>query len=450
MELIPDNIYLPGHFQAMLPSDLGEGTSDSDYQSPSLVKQFSLHPDGPALTFSAKVNREGVILDSKVEPSVINNVLYLDPSDVASFCKEPAPPTAPVGHLEAGKRDSESVFTPERLMTAANDLDQASKEDLLQLYQLAEALKQQRLDKGAWPYFFPRPSVKVSFNDVPAEWKDEGIPALPAPPHIEVGYESSNGCSVVSNTMVLAGAIAAQWCAARNIPVPFRRDIKGLRNRDAALALVNNHIYPDIKAGITPSSGARQELITLTGGIELSPEPGPYFLLGLEGYAKATSPLRRFADLLVHWQIHAALAHERAGGTEEDLAQSLPFTKESLAEMIPMLQIREKMGTALARGNFEWILLALVQAWKFEKTLPPTFKFTVHHKWRRSVNGHLDLFDLQVMMDVHGLDDKVLLADIKTGDEFEVELLSVNVHSREVFVKALKYLGTPEHNMHRA
>ncbi|MGD2019936.1 MAG: RNB domain-containing ribonuclease, partial [Thiohalocapsa sp.] len=38
-----------------------------------------------------------------------------------------------------------------------------------------------------------------------------------------------------------------------------------------------------------------------------SVEPGPHFGLGLDAYARATSPLRRYADLLVHQQLRAAL-----------------------------------------------------------------------------------------------------------------------------------------------
>jgi exoribonuclease II len=37
-------------------------------------------------------------------------------------------------------------------------------------------------------------------------------------------------------------------------------------------------------------------------------EPGPHFGLGLSAYARATSPLRRYADLLVHQQVRAVLA----------------------------------------------------------------------------------------------------------------------------------------------
>ncbi|KFA64114.1 hypothetical protein S40285_00813 [Stachybotrys chlorohalonatus IBT 40285] len=447
MELIPENIYLPGHFQAMLPSDLGTDTSKGD-ASQGFVEEYSLRPGGSSLSFSAKVNRSGDILEYKIEPSTIHNVMYLDPTDVAAFCNEPTPPAMPTTKLSVGTTQQQPDV-PKRPMLAAKDLDKPYQDDILQLYSLSEAIKQKRLDKGAWPYFFPRPSAKVSFNDPPKVGTKSDSLVLPAAPRIDVSYETSTGCSVVSNTMVLAGEIAARWCAARGIPVPFRRDTKLDENREAALATVFEKIYPVIKQGIAPTMGMRQELLNLTGGVELSTSPGPYFLLGLDMYAKATSPLRRFSDLLVHWQIHAALDYERKTGTTLDgskvgeLSQLLPFTQKTLADMLPLLHIRERMTRTIAQGNYEWILLALIHAWKYEQTLPKTFVFTVDVKWRSNLIGRIDLFDLRSTMDLEGLDDKVLLADIRTGDRFEVEIAHVNVHSREILVKALNYLGAP-------
>ncbi|EGR47778.1 uncharacterized protein TRIREDRAFT_63400, partial [Trichoderma reesei QM6a] len=400
MELIPENIYLPGHFQAMLPSNLGEEDDAKDYASDGLVGQFSLKPGSPALTFSAKVNRAGDLLDFKVEPSTLDKVVYLDPEDVSRFCNEPPPPPA---------------------------------------------LRSKRLSKGAWPYFFPRPSVSVKQGDAPDTTDTSRF--LPADPYIKAAYEPSTGCSVVSNTMVLAGEIAARWCSSRGIPIPYRRDVKFRHGWKEAFDYATKNIYPLVQKGIEPSSSQRQELIRHTGGIEIASQPGPYFLLGLDMYAKATSPLRRFSDLLVHWQIHAALAHERKiqrtiDPITDDLDAILPFTTSQLATTLPLLQVREKMARTVSRGILEWILMALVRAWRFEKTAPEKLRFTVDSRWRQGCIGRVDLFDLQAVMDIEGLNKKMLIKDVRVGDQFEVELADVNVHSRRISVKALKYLGS--------
>ncbi|PNY23928.1 Mitochondrial protein cyt-4 [Tolypocladium capitatum] len=446
MELIPENIYLPGHFQAMLPSELGEEDSE-DYKSESLVKQFSLRTGGPALTFSARVNEAGDVLDYKVEPSTLADVAYLDPDDVSKFCNEPPPPPFAGYSFSAGTAPKHGPLPPTRPMTEAKDLDEPSRNDLLTLYRLAEATKQRRLSNGAWPYFFPRPSVSVSFGKV-AKVKEssEKTTILPADPYIKVAQEPSTGCSVVSNSMVLAGEIAARWCSSRGIPIPYRRDIRSAQNFDAAFAYATREIYPLIQQGIEPTVGQRQELSRFTGGIEISSQPGTYFLLGLDMYAKATSPLRRFSDLLVHWQIHAALAHERETRRRIDpavdkLDDMLPFTAAGLRNTLPLLQMREKMARAVSGGTLDWILMALVRAWRFEGNAPRSLRFTVGSRWRQGLVGRLDLFGLAAVLDIAGLDGCRLVKDVQVGDEFEVELADVNVHSRQILVKATRYLG---------
>ncbi|KAL6872602.1 RNB domain-containing protein [Trichoderma longibrachiatum] len=445
MELIPENIYLPGHFQAMLPSNLGEEDDAKDYASDGLVGQFSLKSGGPALTFSAKVNRAGDLLDTRVEPSTLDRVVYLNPEDVSRFCNEPPPPPVPSYSLTVGTLEGDGEPEVNRPMTAPEDLDASSKEDLLVLYQLAEALRSKRLSKGAWPYFFPRPSVSVKQGVAPDTTETSRF--LPSDPYIKAGYEASTGCSVVSNTMVLAGEIAARWCAFRGIPIPYRRDVEFRHGGNGAFEYATKHIYPLLQKGIEPSGSQRQELMRYTGGIEIASQPGPYFILGLNMYAKATSPLRRFSDLLVHWQIHAALAHERKtkrpiDPDRDNLDAILPFTGRQLATTLPLLQVREKMARTISRGILEWILIALVRAWRFEKTAPEKLRFTVGSRWRQGCIGKVDFFDLHAVMDIEGLNQKVLLKDVRVGDQFEVELADVNVHSRRISVKALKYLGS--------
>lgn len=449
MELIPENIYLPGHFQAMLPEDLGEDDS-GDCGSESLIRQHSLRAGAPALTFSAKVNEAGDLLEYQVEPSTLENVIFLDPADVSAFCGvQTTAPLAQSSALEVGSPpDRLAGHVPQRVMSNTRDLDDASRSDLLTLHRLAEAIKQRRLDRGAWPYFSPRPSVQVLFNEaIPGTGALKNAAVFPADPYIKVSTDPSTDCPVVNTTMVLAGSIAARWCSSRGVPIPYRRDAKSAANFEAAHQYATTEIYPLIRQGIEPSESHRQELARLTGGVQLSTEPGPYFLLGLDMYTKATSPLRRFSDLLVHWQMHAALAHERQtqrriDAAVDDLDKILPFTKESLGRTtLPLLHMREKMARTVSRGTLDWIHIALVRAWKFEDKAPRTLRFTVSSRWGQGLLGSLDLFNLRAVMDVAGIGGCCLIRDVRIGDEFEVELADVNTHARQIVVKALRYLG---------
>lgn len=216
--------------------------------------------------------------------------------------------------------------------------------------------------------------------------------------------------------------------------------------QEEALAYAQGTLYPLIHKGIEPTMSQRVELGRLTGGIELAPQPGPYFLLGLDMYAKATSPLRRFGDLLVHWQVHAALAHERTTGrrldpTQDNVDEVLAFSRQQLADTLPLLQLREKLGRAVSRGTSDWMVMAVARAWRYDKTLPARIVFTVDMPLREGLLGHLDLFGLDAIMDVDGLDKQMLIGDVKTADRFEVALADVNVHAGQILVKALRRLG---------
>jgi exoribonuclease R len=374
----------------------------------------------------------------------------LDPEDVSQFCNDPPPPVTSDQTLVVGQLPDKADDRPNRPMLSAKDLDDKSKEDLLTLHRLAGAIREKRLQKGAWPIFIGGTSVTVKIGDVPLEHEEDTV-VLPADPYIKVSHDTFNGASVVGNTMVLAGEIAARWCSDRKIPVPYRRDAHSKKNMSRLLDYATKELYPLVYKGISPSAGQRQELSRMTGGVELSTEPGPYFMLGLDMYTKATSPLRRFSDLIVHWQIHAALAHEREikrsiDAEVDDLNDILPFTNETLPNTLSLLRMREKMARTVSRGTKEWMLMALVRAWKFEKTAPKQLGFTVDARWKQGASGRIDLFDLPANLTIDGIDGLVLVKNIKVGDKFDVELADVNVHSRQIFVKALKHYPNPNPN----
>ncbi|VUC27813.1 unnamed protein product [Clonostachys rosea] len=447
LELLPENIYLRGHFQAMLSDTLG-GPPRAEFAK--LVREYSLANDTPALTFSAKVNSSGSILDYKIAPTRLGKVVYLDPADVSVFCGDEVVNTIKPSQFSVGLDHIRPPTPPNRTMPSPESLDALAQDDLLTLNRLAKAIHQERLAKGAWPYFFPTPTVQVIHPEKPINIDPTDDTAYtPADPFIEVKLGNDPIASVVGNTMVLAGEVAARWCADRGIPIPYRQDGKSAENYEMALQYATDELYPQIQKGIEPSMEQRAKLSVLTGGVEIAATPGPYFIMGLDMYTKATSPLRRYSDLLTHWQIHAALAHEnenqlKLNGSQHDLDSILPFSKDEMTNMIALLHMREKMTRRVSRGDRDWLLIALVRAWRFEKTAPKSFRFTVSSRWKTGLVGNLDFFGLSAFCDSIGLQNKVLIKDVKVGDQLEVELTDINVHSGEIMVQALNYLGPPK------
>ncbi|KAI1481637.1 RNB-domain-containing protein [Daldinia eschscholtzii] len=433
-ELVPETIYLPGHFERMLPQALGPDI-------------FSLAPNKSCLTFSALVQKDGTILKTDITPGVLKgSVLYMTDEDVASALNDRRE------YPNTGQNDEMSIGPipkpkpPPRKMTRPHLLNEDQKSELALLSELGKAIHARRLEKGATPFFHPRPEAMAYFDHLPQQ-DIENFTSLTGDPAIRIGYSQRSATDLVENTMRLAGEIAAQWCHQRGIPIPYRSQPHAAQNIAQLQKYTREVFYPLLKEGIKPDDNQWRQLWSLTGNDELTTTAGPYFTLGVDMYTKATSPLRRFSDLIVHWQIEAALLKEHTSGTslvgnKDD--SFLPFSRERLDRMLPMIRVREKQARALIRGDGadQWILQALVRAWRFgEAKIPETFQFTVLHvNGRRSIQGRLNWFERAAILRSETLNDVVRMAEARVGDVYEVELHNVNVHANQVFVKALKVL----------
>jgi exoribonuclease-2 len=110
--------------------------------------------------------------------------------------------------------------------------------------------------------------------------------------------------AMVTDLMLMAGEAAARWCGERGLPIPY-----------ATQPPPDSIQHPE---GMAAMFAYRRQFKPSRTSIE----PGPHFGLGLEAYARATSPLRRYADLLVHQQIRARLCRPRAADAEQVSARA--------------------------------------------------------------------------------------------------------------------------------
>ena len=453
-ELIPETIYLPGHFERMLPSGISQ-------------EKFSLAPGRPCLTFSALVNDNGLVLEHQVTPGRLKDVVYMTGEDVASAIGETrADPVVGVDELAIGP--APQTKPPPRKMTRPADLTPEQLSELTKLSELGKAIQAIWLQKGATPFFQPRAEAAAYFDAVSqSATKDDNFILTTGDPSIRIAYAQRGGSTeLVEHAMRLAGEVAARWCHERGIPIPFRTQPHAVQNAALIQQYTRDVFYPLLERGVRPDDGQWRHLRALLGGDEISTAAGPYFTLGADMYTRATSPLRRFSDLIVHWQIEAAILHERRTGrslvlppdangisssssssssSREDSDDSfLPFSRARLDRMLPMLRMREQQARALTRrdGADQWILQALVRAWRFgEAPLPDTFQFSVVHvAGRRSVLGRLDWFDRPALLRSDALGGVARMVDVRVGDVFKVRLRDVNVHAKRILVEAVELL----------
>ncbi|GAA3811773.1 ribonuclease R [Deinococcus aetherius] len=149
---------------------------------------------------------------------------------------------------------------------------EAGEEPFVTLARLAHASRELRESEGALSIDLPEVRVRA----------DEAGAAVTPLPKPEMRF-------VVQECMTLAGWGAAIYADDHAIPLPFA-------TQDAPTR--------DVRGDTLAAHWARRKTLART---RFQPAPGPHHGMGLDLYAQATSPMRRYLDLVVHQQLRAAL-----------------------------------------------------------------------------------------------------------------------------------------------
>jgi len=149
---------------------------------------------------------------------------------------------------------------------------EAGEEPFVTLARLARASRALRESEGALSIDLPEVRVK-------ADEQGASVTPLPKP---EMRF-------VVQECMTLAGWGAAIYADDHALALPFA-------TQDAPTR--------DVHGDTLPAQWARRKTLART---RFQPSPGPHHGMGLDLYAQATSPMRRYLDLVVHQQLRAHL-----------------------------------------------------------------------------------------------------------------------------------------------
>ena len=145
-------------------------------------------------------------------------------------------------------------------------------EPLVSIYRITEAAQTRRWTNGAVFIDWPEIRVRVS---------DDGIQFLKTP--------ELRSREMVSEAMLMAGESIARFSIARGIPIPY-----------STQESPEEAEVPDGLAGML----ARRRAL---GRSRVRATCAPHHGLGLDNYTQATSPLRRYLDLVVHQQLRSHL-----------------------------------------------------------------------------------------------------------------------------------------------
>jgi hypothetical protein len=294
------------------------------------------------MTFSAKVDPSGDIVDYRVRAGIVRNVRTLRYDDVdAAMSFHSHFFTFPFG------RPTISLATPPRLSPT-------DTENLHLLDIFSKRMVARRLGTSTFLYGLGRPELSVSPKPLPVGIVDLMQPGLfLGNPQISYAVQSpcfSGSREIVSEAAQVANRIASRFGRDHGVPL-VRRSVAAPVGSDEALA---DLVKLRDKDGYVDFFEVRRR------GIQFSPgrytlEPAEHWTIGVaegEGYTRATSPLRRYGDLVTHWQIKHALLHNEPLFSGREMQTTFDYLGE-----------REARWKWVQQSHDRWWALSFVKRW---------------------------------------------------------------------------------------
>jgi exoribonuclease-2 len=169
------------------------------------------------------------------------------------------------------------------------------EEPFQSLYRLAQVYQAHRQANGAVLLDFPE--VRI--------WVQAGrVNLRPLPP--------LRSRMLVQEAMIMAGEAVARFAQERDIPVPYATqeasDLGATQEASGLSAADLTGLEEPVRSRSLSQMAAVRRTLKRSQYRTL---PAPHAAMGLAAYAQATSPLRRYPDLVVHQQVRAYLRGER-------------------------------------------------------------------------------------------------------------------------------------------
>ncbi|KAH7926084.1 RNB-domain-containing protein [Leucogyrophana mollusca] len=258
----------------------------------------------PVLTFSFKIDAEGSIADWTVRAGLVRNIMSINYDDVDSI----------LGYKKlSGAYPFGSKPSQAPTVSRTSDLDDLHVGSLRLLDVIA---RRHRLRNRQFsdPFNFSVPKVNISVSPKPLpeapshSWKPAQFRGFPDVTYeVKTQYHDEYGSRLmIAEFMKSACRIASRWLSAKGVPM--------LRRVSRPPIALNDSAFEQL-ASTRDDAGYVDYYAALKSEIYMPPvdytlDPGMHWSLGVpagEGYIRVTSPLRRYSDLLAHWQIKSAL-----------------------------------------------------------------------------------------------------------------------------------------------
>jgi hypothetical protein len=417
---------------------------------------FSLARDRPTLTFSAKLNRNADVLDYKIQPGLVRNVIKLAYSDLPIILGEPA-------KVDLDSRMVVGGVSPQKAHREVPKLSQDLVEDIKLIQSLSLARYKFRRAQGGLYYQPTNVDVNVfskeAHSGLPHIYPRRKYAAFThGDPVIEIHSEPyknwfdasgrSNSDHVVREMMMLAGNVAGRFAADRDVPIIYRGMQRNPYLSRTAKDYEREVVQPAVeKYGVIPIH-IGQQLVIRYGHSIINTEPVKHPLMGLDSYTKITSPLRRYGDMITHWQIESALREEaRVNGVKHDFNKAnLAFSRPQVASMIRTLQPRERLIVRAKQScKLHWISQFFFRAYTFnEVDMPRRFNIVIDKHQPNQLSNAMGRYtygtcvDNGVRVSVMPVSKETFWTTVRVGDIWEVEIAEIMPYLNNIDVNPLR------------
>lgn len=217
------------------------------------------------------------------------------------------------------------------------------------LYRVAEDHLVERFEKGAVALEHSERRVRVT--------PQRGI-------RVSMRPRQSRADLLVSELMVMANVACAKFCCDREIPIFYRvqqsPDLTNFENNEHEL------VY-------------RYRMLSCMQRAQMTLEPGIHSGLGVSPYCQASSPLRRYADLVVQRQILASI-----------LGNPLPYNSKMIQELSFLVEERMLRASRLERCRERYWLFRYL-----ERFVGEMFDAVVLMVWKWAFRAEIPKYGLQ-------------------------------------------------------
>lgn len=332
------------------------------------VEKLGLAPNRPAITFSIRVHSEtGEHKDTRIRASTVRNVKRVSYAYVDKVVGAKAAETV----VLSNRPQTEKKEEPEP------DVNDKDLEILKNFHKLGWELLQRRVRKGCMEVS-KQANIDVRVDNEHGNAIHPGLLKKPVldvyEPTITLTFselsrskETFSSASAVREAMTVAGEAAAEWSNQRGMMQMYRQHAFTWPSEAEEKKWFELLKKAKGEDGIVPLDFWK--LYFPAGGSKMTPHMERHTALGLDGYIKVTSPLRRFADFVSHHIIQRQLLaeHEDYKGDDKEELRKPMFTEEEMMNFCKDIRHREQIFKSADNAAVRlWGIRLLKQLWGSE------------------------------------------------------------------------------------